>query len=255
MNQTDQGPFHLLIRFEHAKRCSGRLDAADEEHYTALIEVLHKMSDADQGHITEGLVTLAIDMNYPGAARALRGLRLPHRRRQIVSLIEMYPEDPKVKEQSDDERRTHGPRQPHPAYNLPLVLSETNDLAEIQLLAQCSRFQRPDGTRTPDDILFCTNAIEALSTIHSPIAQEALIVALASDTDAIFEAAKQSLRRNCSNDTRALCRELLAISKQEAIRKLSRMEGKGRFAALRSSYFQASGYDRFFSTLQIFGSR
>lgn len=248
------GPVDHLIHLEYAQRHGG-LDPVDQERYVELIEVLHTISDADQGRVTEGLVVLAVDMNSPGAARALRGIRIPHRRRQMVSLIEIYPEDPKVAKQTDHERRVHGPKEPHPSYNLPLVLSETNDSAEIKLLAKCARFQRPDGSRTADDIAFCTNAIEVLSTIRSPVAQEALLVALASDTDAISDAARQALHRNCSDQTRALCRELLAIPKRDAIRRLVQMEGKGGIAALKQSLFHSPRYDRFFAATQSLANR
>ena len=255
MNPLDLGPAQLLIQLEHEKRCCGRLDPDDEVRYKALIEVLHKMSDADQGRITEGLVTLAIDMNYPGAARALRGLRLPNRRRQIVDLIATYPKDPKLVEQTDDERRAYYPPEPHPSYNLPLVLSGTSDPAEIKLLAKSTRFKRPDGSRTPEDIVFCTNAIEALSTVRSPIAEEALLVAVASDNEAISTAATWALLPHCSNETLALCRELLALPKREAIKRLAKMEGKGGFAALQHSLFNSSRYDRFFAAARTLTNR
>jgi len=244
-----RGPVDHLIHMEYAQR-QGGLDPVDRERYEELIEVLHKMSNADQGRLTEGLFTLAVVMNSPGAARALRGIRLPNRRREIVALIEMYPEDPKVAEQTDDDRRMFGPRDPSPSYNLPLVLAETSDPVEIKLLAKSSLFQRSDGSRTADDIVFCTNAIEALSTIHSPVAQEALLIALASETDAIFNAARQAIQRNCTDQTRALCHELLALPKRDAIRRLVQMEGKGGFAAFQQVLFHSSRYDRFFTAAQ-----
>ena len=235
-----RSPFDHLIQLEYAKRHGG-LDAVDEQRYTELIEVLHTMSDADQGRITEGLFTLAFVMNSPGAARALRGLRLAHRRREVVASLEMYPEDPDGKAQASN--------------YLPLVLSGTSDPAEIKLLAKCTQFKRPDGSRTPEDIVFCTNAIEALSTIRSPIAEEALLVAVASDNEAISNAATWALLPHCSNETRALCRELLALPKRDAIKRLAKMEGKGGFAALQASLFNSSRYDRFFAAARTLTNR
>ena len=235
-----RGPALLLVDFEYAKRHGG-LDRVDEERYTELIEVLHKMSDADQGRITEGLFTLAYVMNSPGAARALRGLRIPHRRREVIASLEMYPKDPDGKAQASN--------------NLPLVLSGTSDPTDIKLLAKCTQFKRPDGSRTAEDIVFCTNAIEALKTIRSPIAEEALLVAVASDNEVVSTAATLALLPHCSNETRALCRELLALPKREAIKRLVKMEGKGGFAALQQSLFNSSRYDRLFAAARTLAAR
>jgi hypothetical protein len=235
-----RSPVERLMDFEHAKRHGG-LDPVDEERYIELIEVLHKMSDADQGRITEGLFTLAFVFNSPGAARALRGLRLADRRREVVASLEMYPDDPDGKPQASN--------------NLPLILSGTSDVAEIKLLAKCSRFKRLDGSRTPEDIVFCTKAIESLSTIRSPIAEEALLIAVASDNETISNAATWALLPHCSNETRALCRELLALPKREAIKRLAKMEGKGGFAALQATLFDSSRYDRFFAAARTLTNR
>lgn len=233
-----QGPFLLLAEMEHAKRTCNLFDAGDQQRYIELIEVLKRMSDADQGRITEALYSLARLSHSPGAAKALRGLRLPEMKREIISLIEMYPVETSTSFGGD--KRKASP-------TLPLVLSETTDPNEIKLLAKCTRFKRPDGSRTADDILYCTHAIDALSTVRSPLAQEALLVALASDNQALFDAAHAALRRNCSDPTRTLFRELLALPRSEAIRRIARIEGKGGVAAIGASFFRASSYERFFA--------
>jgi hypothetical protein len=229
----------LLTTLEHKKRWLGQLDAADEARYTDLIEVVHKMWAADPQTLTPSLFTLAHRVHSPGAAKALRGDRYSPTRRKVIELIEMYPRD-SIPPTSDLSERFASPA-------LPLALSETDDPTEIELLVKCSRFKRPDGSRTPDDILFCTNAIEALSTINSARAQEALFTALAtSNNDTISDAVRQALLRNCSEQTRNRCSELLSLSKRQAIRKLARMDGQSWFAALVNSLIQTSRYNRFF---------
>jgi hypothetical protein len=240
----NRGPFRLLTELDYDKRRHG-LDRDDEKRYAALIEVLHKISATDEV-LTQSLAAYALDFNSPGAAKALRGLRHTDARRKLVTLIEIYPEGREAIFGGD--YKTASPA-------LPLILSETTDQNEIKLLAKCSQFKRPDGSRTADDILFCTNAIEALSTVHSPIAQEALLSALTSDDEALYDAARQGLLRYCSDQTRALCRELLALPKRDAIKRLAKMEGKGGFAALHASLFNSSRYDRFFAAARTLTNR